>query len=106
MVVGCVLIARAARRFGRAQLAELMHGYTTTTYAQGTWWLGGSPRGSWKGGRTFWDFRGTWVLRSNGEVVSPPTVNQEPPGLYPSPRNEGARELWTGCEWTNYLVSE
>ena len=101
-VAMCALGA-AVRRWGRSQLAELQQGYTTCTFTMGRFWVGASPDGVWSNGYVKWDWDATWVLRSDGEVVSAPSSDGDPPGLYPSPRREGVAELWTGHQWSGYL---
>jgi hypothetical protein len=100
---GVVALAVAVRRWGRAQVAELQRGYTTTTFDMGRFWFGGAPDGVVSHGWVQWDWDATWVLRPDGEVVSPPSGEGDPPGLYPSPRRGGAFELWTGHQWSGYL---
>lgn len=94
----------AVRRWGRAQVAELQRGYTTTTFTMGRFWFGGAPEGIVSHGWVQWDWDATWVLRPGGEVVSPPSGEGDPPGLYPSPRVQGVMELWTGHQWSGYLL--
>lgn len=91
------------RRWGRTQIAELQLGYTTTTFTLGRFWIGSAPDGPVTNGWVEWNWDSTWWLRPDGEVVEPPSGDVEPPGLYPSPRREGALELWTGCQWSGYL---
>lgn len=98
---GAVLLA--VRRWGRVQPAELLLGYTTTTFALGRFWFGAAPDAPWTLGWIKWDWRGTWVVRPDGSAVSAPTGDADPPGLYPSPNREGAFELWTGCQWSGYF---
>ena len=100
---GAASLAMAIRRWGRAQIAELQRGYTTTTFTVGGFWFAPSPGGPWTLGLCGWDWRGTWVLRPDGEVVSAPSDAFDPPGLYPSPHREGALELWTGSQWSGYF---
>lgn len=107
LVVGavCALALRTAvRRWGRAQIAELQRGYTTTTFSTGRFWAGvAAPDGPWTRGRIAWTWDATWVMRPDGTVISEPSGDTEPPGLYPSPRHEGRLELWTGYQWSGYL---
>lgn len=100
--VGVVVVARLGRRWGRAQVAELQRGYTTTTFRQGAFWLGG-PGTPGRRGIIGWDWDATWVLRRDGTVVSPPAGDGDPPGLYPSPRDPDRLELWTGHQWTTHF---
>jgi hypothetical protein len=102
--VGTVVVLAAVRRWGRAQLAELQRGYTTTSFKLGRFWAGtAAPDGPVTLGWVEWKWDATWVLRPDGSVVSPPTGDTDPPGLYPSPRRPGALELWTGCQWSGHL---
>jgi hypothetical protein len=98
----CALGA-AVRRWGRSQVAELQQGYTTCTFTMGRFWIGASPDGVWTNGYVKWDWDASWVLRPDGEVVSAPSSDGDPPGLYPSPRREGVAELWTGHQWSGYF---
>lgn len=102
-VVGVLAVLAAVRRWGRAQLAELQLGYTTTTFTLGRFWFGSAPDGPVTNGWVQWDWDATWVLRPDGRVRSAPTGDGDPPGLYPSPRRDGAMELWTGHQWSGYL---
>lgn len=101
--IGAAIVVALTRRWGQALMAELQHGYTTMTFTMGAFWFTPPPEGTWTLNWVEWDWRGTWVLRADGEVVSEPSDAFDPPGLYPSPRREGALELWTGHQWTNYL---
>ncbi len=56
----------------------------------------------WARGSIEWDWRGTWVLNGADEVVSAPSDELDPPGVYPSPDRDGLLELWTGHEWAGY----
>lgn len=100
---GVLLLAAAVRRWGRAQLAELRCGYTTTTFRMGRFWVGTAPDGPVTNGWVQWDWGAVWVLRPDGTVVSAPSHDGDPPGLYPSPGHRGAFELWTGHQWTGHL---
>lgn len=111
-VVGVVLVvaaaataavAKAIRRWGRAQMAELQRGYTTTTFTLGGFWLAAAPDAPWTLGLIQWDWRGTWVLKPDGEIVSMPSDAFDAPGLYPSPNRKDALELWTGHQWSGYF---
>lgn len=103
-VVGVVAAAATVRRFGRAQLDELQRGYTTTHHRLGRWWARTAPDGPITNGWVEWDWSGTWVLRPDGSVVSSPQPGRVAPGLYPSPRRPGSLELWTGHQWSGYVV--
>jgi hypothetical protein len=96
-------LAFAVRRWGRATIAELQRGYTTAPFTMGRFWMGAASDGPLTNGWVGWDFSATWVLRVDGRVVSSPTGDTDPPGLYPSPRRDGALELWTGCQWSGYV---
>jgi hypothetical protein len=100
---GSALTMGAVRRWGKAQIAELQRGYTTTTFTMGRFWISPAPDAPWTLGWVQWDWHATWVLRPNGKVVSSPSSDADPPGLYPSPRRENALELWTGHQWSGYL---
>lgn len=100
--VGTVVTGTAVRRFGVVQLAELGRGYTTVTYEMGRWWMRAAPDGPVTNGWIPWDWRGTWVLRPTGEVVTAPDTDLDAPGLYPSPAGGDALELWTGRQWSGY----
>ncbi|RHW28217.1 hypothetical protein D0Z08_04330 [Nocardioides immobilis] len=102
-VLGITAVAVAVRRFGRVQLDELQHGYTTTSYKLGRWWMRVAPDGPVTVGWVEWDWSGTWVLRPDGVVVSAPRPDRDAPGLYPSPRRPGSLELWTGHQWSGYV---
>jgi anti-sigma-K factor RskA len=102
---GAVAVAITVRRWRRAQLAELQRGYTTTTFELGRFWFAASPDGPLTLGLIQWDWRGTWVLRPDGEVVSTPSDAFDPPGLYPSPNRKDSLELWTGHQWSGYFPS-
>lgn len=102
--VGVRVVWAAIRRWGTAQIAELQHGYTTTTFSMGRFWHGvAAPDGPMTLGWIDWDWDATWVLRPDGSVVSAPSSETDPPGLYPSPRQQGRLELWTGRQWSGYL---
>ena len=101
---GVVALAVAVRRWGRALVAELQRGYTTTTFTMGRFWVGRAPDGAVSHGWVQWNWDATWVLRPDGEVVSAPSGDGDPPGLYPSPRHDGVLELWTGHQWSGYLL--
>jgi hypothetical protein len=114
-VVGAMLMVTAAgaaavgimlRRWGRIQMAELQHGYTTTTFKLGAFWFAAAPDAPMTLGLIQWDWRGTWVLRPDGEVVSTPSDAFDPPGLYPSPNCSDALELWTGHQWSGYFPKD
>lgn len=100
---GAAAIVVMTRRWGRAQLAELQRGYTTATFALSRFWFAPAPDAPMTLGKIQWDWRGTWVLRPDGTVVSAPAGDADPPGLYPSPNRPGAVELWTGHQWTGYF---
>ncbi len=88
------------RAVGRRKLAELAEGYTTLTFVFGS--LVRYPYRRHRYGdesRVPWDYRGLWVLGSDGRVKSAPDATVEPPGFYPSPNRPGAWELWTGATW-------
>lgn len=104
--IGIAVAVVLTRRWGQALMAELQHGYTTMTFKMGGFWLTPPPEGPWTLNWAEWDWRGTWVLTPDGEEVSEPSEEFDPPGLYPSPRHEGALELWTGHQWTNYLPKD
>jgi hypothetical protein len=84
---------------GRRNFEEFMHGYTTLVLKYGIfksttdlrWWIT-----NW---RIPWDYSGLWVLGSDGNLISAPTSDRDPPGFYPSPHRIGHYELWTGCAW-------
>ena len=103
---GAVAVGIMLRRWGRSQMAELRHGYTTTTFKLGAFWFAAAPDGPLTLGLIEWDWRGTWVLRPDGEVVSTPSDAFDPPGLYPSPNRENAFELWTGHQWSGYFPKD
>lgn len=100
---GIVAIAIATKRWGRAVMAEVLRGYTTTTFRMGGFWIARPPDGPWTLNQIHWDFGGTWVLRPDGTVVSTPSDDLDPPGLYPSPNRPDALELWTGRQWSGYF---
>lgn len=102
-VAGVAAIAAMTRRWGRSQLAELQHGYTTATFELSRFWFAPAPDAPMTLGKIQWDWRGTWVLSPDGSVVSAPSDAFDPPGLYPSPNRPGAVELWTGHQWTGYF---
>lgn len=104
--VASAVLARALRRWGRSQLAELADGYTTTTFELGRWWLASSPDGPWTHGWVQWDWTAVWVLREDGTVLAAPRGTGYPPGMYPSPHGEGRLELWSGCQWAGLLRQE
>jgi hypothetical protein len=95
--------AAAVRRWGRSQLAELRRGYTTATFRLGRFWFASAPDGPVTNGWVQWDWTANWVLRPDGQVLSAPTGSGDAPGLYPSPRRDGAMELWTGHHWSGHL---
>ncbi len=101
--VGVVAMIATARRWGRAQLAELQLGYTTTRFVHGRWWFAPAPDAPITLGKIQWDWSGTWVLAEDGTVVSAPSPDADPPGLYPSPNRPGAVELWTGHQWSGHF---
>jgi hypothetical protein len=84
---------------GRRNCEEFKRGYTTLVLQYGMfkstmdlrWWIT-----NW---RIPWDYSGLWVLRGDGNVISAPSSDREPPGFYPSPHRTGWYELWTGCAW-------
>lgn len=100
--VGAAVTLGTIRRWGKAQIAELQRGYTTTTFAMGRFWIRPAPDAPITLGWVQWDWHATWVLRPNGSVVSAPSSDADPPGLYPSPHREDALELWTGHQWSGY----
>ena len=102
--LGVWAVARALQRWGRVVLAELALGYTTTppNLRSASWWVGAPGTRIGLHGID-WDWTGLWVLRPDGTVRSAPSRQGVPPGLYPSPRREGALELWTGSQWTAYF---
>jgi hypothetical protein len=102
--VGILALAILIRRWGRAQLAELQRGYTTHTFTMGKFWIG-SPEGPITQGWVQWDWSATWVLTPTGLVQSPPHPDGDPPGLYPSPHTQGQLELWSGYQWSGYLLA-
>ncbi len=114
-VVGAMLVVAAAsaaalaittRRWGRIQIAELQHGYTRTTFKLGRFWFAAAPDAPLTLGLIQWEWRRTWVLRPNGEVVSAPSAAFDPPGLFPSPNREDVLELWTGHQWSGYFPKD
>jgi hypothetical protein len=100
---GVAAVCGAVRRWRRSQLAELQRGYTTATFRLGRFWFASAPDGPVTNGWVQWDWAATWVLRPDGQVRSAPTGAGDAPGLYPSPRHDGAMELWTGHQWSGYL---
>jgi hypothetical protein len=84
---------------GRRNFEEFKRGYTTLLLQYGMfastrdlrWWIT-----NW---RIPWDYSGLWVLRDDGNVISAPSPDREPPGFYPSAHRTGWYELWTGCAW-------
>lgn len=102
--LGVWAIAKALTRWGRLVLAELALGYTTTppNLRTASWWVGAPGTRIGLHGID-WDWSGLWVLHPDGTVRSAPSRQGVPPGLYPSPRREGALELWTGLQWTAYF---
>ncbi|NII41591.1 hypothetical protein E9228_002238 [Curtobacterium flaccumfaciens] len=98
------LLAVVALRLQTRLLAELQHGYTTLRIqfgrARGDRWR----QQSVGGGRLAWDYRGTWFLRSDGTVRTPPVPDVDPPGFYPSPTEAGRFELWTGRSWAGRFL--
>jgi hypothetical protein len=68
---------------GRIQLAELQSGYTTCTFTMGRFWFAAAPEAPVSHGWVEWDWDATWVLRPEGEVVSPPSGEGDPPGAVP-----------------------
>jgi len=83
---------------GRAAIAELHRGYTTTTLVFGAYGLPVLRRYRSYGDRPPWDYSGVWRV---GPVASasPPDRRQDPPGFYPSPTRAGEHELWSGRVW-------
>lgn len=81
----------------RRRDAELAAGYITLPVAQ-------VAKGE-SSNRELWDFRGTWQLRWNGEVLRAPDRSLDAPGYYPSPSpvQTGRLQLWTGAEWLPQL---
>lgn len=102
-VMGLVALAVSVRRWRGSQLAELQRGYTTATFKLARFWFDRSPDAPWTNGWVEWNWDATWVLRADGSVVSAPSGENDPPGLYPSPHRDGALELWTGHQWSGYL---
>jgi len=102
MAVGYVFYHAALVRFRTVWLDELQAGYTTTTFVQGSFWFSSSraPETGPEEGLG-WSWEGLWTLTSDGRVVSAPNPAAYPPGLYPSPRAPGRRELWTGRQWAH-----
>lgn len=100
---GVIAMIVTTRRWGRAQLAELQLGYTTTRFVLGRWWFAPAPDAPLTLGKIQWDWSGTWVLDPDGTVISAPSPDVDPPGLYPSPNRPGAVELWTGHQWSGYF---
>ena len=90
---------RWPRAFQARKIEELRHGYTTLTWVFG----GVGPRADGRfrhnENRIPWDYRGIWVLASDGRVLSAPDPSVEPPGFFPSPNRPGSYELWTGSAW-------
>lgn len=101
---GALALVAACRRWGDAQIAELQRGYTTTTFTMGRFWVGGASGDPITHGWVQWSWDATWVLRPDGEVLSTPSGDADPPGLYPSPRRADALELWTGYQWSGYIL--
>jgi hypothetical protein len=97
------LVTVLVRRWGRAQIAELQRGYTTTTFEMGRFWFSAAPDAPITLGWVQWDWSATWVLRSDGTVRSAPSGDGDPPGLYPSHSHGGSLELWTGRQWSGYV---
>lgn len=95
--IGAMLVAIG--RFRRALLRELAAGYVTTTFHQGLFWFTKRPGPVVANNLVGWDWRGLWVLRGDGSVVSAPDPDTDPPGFYPSPHRAGQLELWTGSQW-------
>jgi hypothetical protein len=106
VVVGFVAVRQALGRFRAAFLKELNAGYTTTTFDQGLFWLRSRDATDAVAEDVIgWDWRGVWVLRASGTVVSSPDPSLDPPGLYPSPTVAGRYELWTGCRWSGVFLT-
>ncbi|MBM6402030.1 hypothetical protein [Phycicoccus sonneratiae] len=101
-VAGSAVAALAwlVRRWGRALVAEIEQGYTTTRVVTASWWW---RRSSGTGQGVAWDFTGLWYLRPSGEVRAAPVPTPHPPGWYPSPHAPNRLELWTGSQWTARL---
>jgi hypothetical protein len=102
LVIGGLLSRRALAVFRSRLLEEMQAGYVTTTFQQGGFWLAHRNGRALSPGRNVlgWEWRGLWVLDSEGAVVSPPDRTFDPPGLYSSPHSPRERELWTGHQWT------
>lgn len=99
-VLAAAGIVLLLRRWGRLLVAEIECGYTTSRMRTASWWLRGGPR---RGRSVVWDLSGLWYLRPSGEVRAAPLPTLHPPGWYPSPRDPGRTELWTGCQWSGLL---
>lgn len=100
LAAGVVVTWRALVAFRMVLVRELQAGYVTTTFEYGVFWMGPTSKVDW--GIVPWDWSGLWVLGPDGEVVSGPEKDADPPGVYPSPHDPGRAELWTGCRWTRF----
>jgi len=90
---------RWPQAFQQRKLEELAHGYTTLTWVFGGVGPRADGRFAHNQNRIPWDYRGTWVLATDGRVLSAPDPSVEPPGFYPSPNRPRSLELWTGSAW-------
>jgi len=91
-------------RMGDQSLAEFRNGYTTLVLSIGGFWLGEGPTNKSGDMRAAWDYSGLWYLNgSNGEVIRPPSLAVDGPGMYPSPHRAGCFELWTGVVWLGHF---
>lgn len=95
-----VVLHQQWRAVGRRLFVELEAGYTTLVFTYASFAPPADRRWHETDGRVAWDYRGVWVLRANGQVVSAPNRGVDPPGCYPSPQRRGAQELWSGAAWT------
>lgn len=98
------LMMRALRRAGKRTLDEIVRGYSTLG-SNGTNYFRSSEH-SWGEGGAPWDYSGVWRLDRNFAVKSPPNLEIDPPGFYPSPHRAGQWELWTGVVWSGTYRSE
>lgn len=96
------LLAWLVRRWGRALVAEIEQGYSTTRVTMGSWWIG-EPRNGRRLQGIQWDWSGLWYLDRSGRVKAAPLPTPTPPGWYPSPHAPERLELWTGHMWTTHL---
>ena len=95
---------RMLRAWGLALLAECRRGYATTTFEMGRFWFRAAPGAPWTLGLVGWDFSGVWVLGSDGRLRPPVRTDVHAPGIYPSPRGDGRWELWTGSQWSGWVL--